>query len=68
MHYTKDSLGLHLQNPMEQEFPGGPGVRTWHFHCCGPGSTPCWGTKIPQAARHSKKQQQNQIGGKKGYK
>ena len=32
------------------EFHGGPGVRTWHFHCCGQGSIPGWGTKIPQAA------------------
>ena len=31
------------------EFPGRPVVRTWCFHCRGPGSTPDGGTKIPQA-------------------
>ena len=29
------------------EFPGGPVVRTWRFHCRGQGSIPGWGTKIP---------------------
>ena len=32
-----------------REFPGGPVVRTWNFHCRGLGSIPAWGTKIPQA-------------------
>ena len=31
---------------MDREFPGGPVVGTWHFHCCGPGSIPGLGTKI----------------------
>ena len=31
------------------EFPGGPVVRTPGFHCCGPGSVPGQGTKIPKA-------------------
>ena len=31
------------------EFPGGPVVRTRHFHRHGPGSTAGRGTKIPQA-------------------
>ena len=30
--------------------PGGPGVKTPHFKCRDGGSTPCWGTKIPQAS------------------
>ena len=30
-----------------------PVVRTWHFHCCGPGSIPGQGTKILQAMWHS---------------
>ena len=30
-------------------------VRTWRFHCCGPGSIPSQGTMIPQAVRHSQK-------------
>ena len=25
------------------EFPGGPGIRTWYFHCRGPGFNPCSG-------------------------
>ena len=39
------------------EFPGGPVVRTLHFHCRGPGFNPGWGTKIPQAVRHGQKKQ-----------
>ena len=38
-----------------KEFPGGPVVRTPHFHCRGPGSIPGQGTKILQATRHSQK-------------
>ena len=30
-------------------------VRTWRFHCHGPGSIPGWGTKIPQATGHGQK-------------
>ena len=30
------------------EFPGGPVVRTPGFPCCGPGSVPGQGTKIPK--------------------
>ena len=30
-----------------REFPGGPVVRSQHFHCWGPGSIPGRGTKIP---------------------
>ena len=37
------------------EFPGGLVVRTQHFPCCGPGSIPGWGTKIPQAVWHGQK-------------
>ena len=29
--------------------PGGPLGRTWHFHCCGLGLNPDWGTEILQA-------------------
>ena len=35
---------------------GSPLVRIWSFHCCGLGSIPGWGTKIPQAILYSKKQ------------
>ena len=31
------------------EFLGGVVVRILGFHCCGQGSIPGWGTKIPQA-------------------
>ena len=33
-------------------------VRTWHFHCCGPGFNPWlgnWGTEMPQATWHGQK-------------
>ena len=33
------------------EFTVGPVVRTWSFHYHVPGSTPGWGTKIPQATQ-----------------
>ena len=33
------------------EFPGGPVVRTRHFHCWGPGSIPGQETEIPQASQ-----------------
>ena len=39
----------------DKEFPGGPVVRIWHFHCWGPGSIPGQGTKISQATRHGQK-------------
>ena len=31
------------------EFSGCPVTKTWCFYCWGPGSIPCWATKIPQA-------------------
>ena len=31
---------------VHRNFPGGPVVRTQHFHCQGPGSIPAWGTKV----------------------
>ena len=34
----------------KREFPGGPVVRTLHFHCWGPRSIPGRGTKILQVA------------------
>ena len=38
---------MFLNKKVAREFPGGPVVRTWHFHCCGPGSMLGQGTKIP---------------------
>ena len=38
-----------------REFPGGPVVRTQHFHSCDTGSIPGQGTKIPQATQHNQK-------------
>ena len=44
----------------EREFPDGPVVRTWWFHCCGPGgSIPDQGTKIPQGVHCGKKKKRN---------
>ena len=37
------------------EFPGGLVVRSLRFQCCGPGSVPGQGTKIPEAAQHGQK-------------
>ena len=37
----------------EGELPGGPVVRTQHFHCRGPGSIPGRRTKILQATQRS---------------
>ena len=45
---------LNSENRERGEFPGCPVVRTWRFHCHGPGSIPDLGTKIPQAAQHGK--------------
>ena len=36
------------------EFPGGPVIRTPHFHCRGLGSILSQGTKIPLATQHGK--------------
>ena len=38
------------------EFPGSLVVRILGFHCLGPGSTPGWGTEIPQATWCSQKE------------
>ena len=42
------------------EFPVGPEVRTWHFHYCGPGSSPTQGTKILQAMWHGQKKKKKE--------
>ena len=42
-----DSAFPLLQIYVEKNFvPGCPAVKTWGFHCHGPGSNPAWGTKI----------------------
>ena len=41
------------------EFPGDLVVRTWRFHCQGPGSTPGRGPKIPQARSVAKKRKRS---------
>ena len=43
------------KNCLFREFSGSLVVRTQCFHCCGLGSMPGWGTKIPQAARRGQK-------------
>ena len=40
----------YLKKVLSREFPGGPVDRTPYFHCKGMGSTPDWGTQIPQTA------------------
>ena len=42
-----------------RDFPGGPVVKTPHFHCRGVGSTPGRGAKIPHAARCCQKKKKN---------
>ena len=37
------------------EFPGGPLVRTWHFHLCDPGSIPGCELRTPTPAMWGKK-------------
>ena len=37
------------------EFPGGPVIRTQHFHCQGPGLIPGQGNKIPQVMQCKKR-------------
>ena len=36
-------------------FPGGPGVRSPHFHCLGQGSVPSRGTKILKTVQRDQK-------------
>ena len=43
-----------------REFPGGPLVKTWCFHCSGPGSILGWGTKISQAMWHGQKEKKSE--------
>ena len=50
-----------LKQQKFREFPGGPVVRTLHFHCCGPGLIPGWGTKIPQATQHGQKKKKEKL-------
>ena len=52
-----DGLGGHYAkwNKSDREFPGGPVVRTQHFHGRRPGSIPGRRTKIPQTVWHGKK-------------
>ena len=44
--------------------PGGLAVGTPHFHCHDPGSTPGWGTGVPQAAgaaEREKRREENPV-------
>ena len=52
-------LGLNNIETGSREFPGSPVVRSWCFHCRGPGSIPGWGTKIPQ--NKTKKRERDRI-------
>ena len=44
----------------EEEFPGGPVVRTWCFHCQAPGPIPRRGTKTLQATWHSQRRKKSE--------
>ena len=44
-----------------RKFPGSPVVRIGHFHCCGPGSIPDQGTKIPQGVHCGQKKKKNLV-------
>ena len=46
-----------------RDFPGGPVIKTPHFHCSGQGSIPGLGTKILYATggRNQKKRKKNSI-------
>ena len=48
--YTqKANSGCSVERNWRRGFPGSLAVRTWRFHCPGPGSIPGWGTEIPKA-------------------
>ena len=49
----------HIKTNHIRELPGGPVVRTWCFHCWGPGSIPGQGTKILQAMWHGQKKKKS---------
>ena len=42
-----------------REFPGSPVVRTWCFHCQGPGSIPGRGTKTHKVPKKEKKRKKS---------
>ena len=65
-HVVSSRVGIWTQvfvfffpKPLEWGFSGSPVVRTQHFHCWGPGSTPSQGTKIPQAIHGTAKLNSN---------
>ena len=43
------------------DFPGGPVVKTLHFHCRGHEFDPGWRTKISQATQCGQKKKRNQL-------
>ena len=47
MTSRQTSIVLLIGKCTHREFPSGPVVRIWHFHCQGPGLIPGWGTNIP---------------------
>ena len=44
-----------FKNKCIRDFPGGPVVRTLHFHCQDLGLLPGWGTRIPHASKYDQK-------------
>ena len=46
---------------INREFPDGPVVRTWQFHCWGPGSILGQGIRIMQATQHGQKKKKKSL-------
>ena len=76
---NKKEIPLHFRDRKQiievGEFRGGLVVRTWHFHCQGPGSVPGRGTKILQVVWHAtpphpytQKNRSGVAGGREGEK
>ena len=52
---------------INREFPDGPVVRTWQFHCWGPGSILGQGIRIMQATQHGQKKKKKIINKYPGF-
>ena len=58
MVHTYDLYCRIKKECQQREFLGGPVLRTWRSHCCGLGSIPGQGTKIPQACSQKKREEE----------
>ena len=48
--FTIHAFAFLFKKYLPRDFPGGPVIKTPHFHCWGHGFNPWWGTKIPHVA------------------